>query len=79
MGDRYIITVKCSECEFTEDDVYYAPTCGINSWKCPMCGHITNLEEYTGISYEDASNLDIIQEIVDAVSHGQGEKDEVGR
>ena len=67
MGDRYYITVKCPKCGFTENDVYYAPTCGITNWCCPKCETWVDLEEYTGISYEDASNADIIQKLVDEV------------
>ena len=67
MGDRYYVKVKCPKCGFTEDDIYYAPTCGFTEWKCPKCETVVDLAEYTGISYEDASNLDIIQEIVDKV------------
>jgi hypothetical protein len=25
-------------------------------WTCPKCSTVIDLEEYTGISYEDASN-----------------------
>ena len=41
MGDRYFIQVRC-ECGYIEDDVYYAPTCGFNTFKCNYCGK-TNL------------------------------------
>ena len=63
MGDRYIITVKCPNCEKETEDVYYAPTCGFTEWKCEYCGHLIDLAEYTGISYEDASNKELIDEI----------------
>ncbi|MFW6120725.1 MAG: hypothetical protein ACOC80_07465 [Petrotogales bacterium] len=60
-----MLTVKCPECGFVEYDVGFAPTCGINSWVCPKCGEKVDLQEYTGISYKDASNIDIISEIAD--------------
>ena len=63
MGDRYILAVECPNCKFFDDDVYYAPTCGIVEWECPKCGKVIDLEEETGISYEDASNLDIIKNL----------------
>ena len=56
MGDRYIITVICPKCGYKDDDVGYAPTCGLDRWRCPKCRKKVNLEKYTGISYEDASN-----------------------
>jgi hypothetical protein len=67
MGDRYLITVKCSECGFIEGEVYYAPTCGFTDWNCPKCNHKVDLENYTGISYKDASNKELIEKIVKAV------------
>jgi len=67
MGDRYFITVTCPKCGHTEDNVYYAPTCDITEYKCP-CGCIVNLEELTGISYNDASNLAEIQKLCDNVA-----------
>lgn len=67
MGDRYIIDVVCDNCKRTNKDVYFAPTCGFSDFVCE-CGTEIDLEKYTGISYEDASNVDIIQEIVDEVS-----------
>ena len=67
MGDRYILTVKCVKCGEVEEDVYYAPTCGFTEWKCPKCGHVTDLAEFTGISYKEASNLDKIKKLVDEI------------
>jgi len=58
MGERFFLEITCPECGFHDDDVYYAPTCQITEWECEQCGHIVDLEEYTGISYEDASNAD---------------------
>jgi len=64
MGDRYFLTVLCPECGAKHLDVYYAPTCEINTFRCP-CGNIIDLEEYSGISYEDASNASEIKAIAD--------------
>ncbi len=64
MGDRYILKQTCPKCGFYDDDVYYAPTCGFVDWTCPKCQTIVDLEKKTGISYEDASNADIIEALV---------------
>ena len=64
MGDRFFLTVTCPECDLTEDDVYYAPTCGFTEWKCQGCGTVVDLEKLSGISYQDASNRDEIESIV---------------
>ena len=66
MGDRYILTVYCPDCGAVNDDVYYAPTCGFLTHTCEHCDKEIDLEEYTGISYADASNIDAIQQIVDS-------------
>lgn len=51
MGSRYILTVTCPQCGFTDDDVPYAPTSGFLDWKC-RCGHVVDLEAYSGIDAE---------------------------
>ena len=65
MGTRYWISVTCHKCGFRDDEVYYAPTCGFIDWTCG-CGTVVDLEKRTGISYEDASNIDEIREMVNA-------------
>jgi hypothetical protein len=67
MGNRYYVDVTCPKCDTKEEEVYYAPTCGFLTWTCPSCGCVVDLEKLTGISYEDASNLDLIQEICEKV------------
>jgi phage FluMu protein Com len=54
MGTRYHVAVDCPKCKFHEDDVYYAPTCGFIKWTCPKCNYVVDLEDYTGISVEEA-------------------------
>lgn len=65
MGDRYYLTVKCKSCGFTEAHVYYAPTCGFVMWTCPECNNITDLGIYSGISYDDCSNRELISNIIE--------------
>jgi len=64
MGDRYFLMVECGNCGHIEDDVYYAPTCGFVEWTCSVCGEVTDLEKYTGITYEDASNRLMLEQLV---------------
>ncbi|MHA1342170.1 MAG: hypothetical protein ACTSO2_19540 [Promethearchaeota archaeon] len=47
-----------------DKDVYFAPTCGFTTWICPQCDYELDLYEYTGISYEDASNAKEIEKLV---------------
>ncbi len=65
MGDRYILEMSCPKCGFIDDEVPFAPTCGFVDWVCPKCGYKLDLCKFTGISYEDASNAGLIEDIVD--------------
>ncbi len=71
MGDRYYIQVKCPKCSFLDNDVYYAPTCGFLDWICPKCNLKVDLEKYTGITYEEASNKDLIEEKIKELKKGE--------
>lgn len=64
MGDRYILTVECPNCGFTDEEAYYAPTCNITHWICPKCNSKVDLGELTGISYEDCSNRGMIGDLI---------------
>lgn len=64
MGDRYILKVVCESCNFEDDDVYYAPTCGFMDWECPKCGKKIDLEEYTGIDAIGCANTKYGEEYV---------------
>ena len=63
MGDRYILPLICPTCGTEDDDVYYAPTCGFTTHRCSGCGAEIDLEQYTGITYEEASNKELIEAI----------------
>jgi len=38
MGDRYILSMRCPKCGKLNEDVYYAPSCGFETFKCQKCG-----------------------------------------
>lgn len=65
MGDRYIIAVVCPDCGFLDDNVYFAPTCGFTTWDCPKCSKKVDLVELTGITPEEASNVKMIEDMID--------------
>ena len=67
MGDRYILTVECPKCGYTDDEAYYAPTCGFTTWKCPECKAKVDLCKLTGITAEHASNAAQIKAIADGM------------
>ena len=69
MGDRYVLEVTCPKCGLRDDDVPYAPTCGFVDWKCDNCGHVVDLEKYTGISRKKASNAGVIQKLIAKIGH----------
>jgi len=64
MGTRYVLEMKCKKCGHIDDNVYFAPTCGFLEWQCEKCGNVVDLCHKTGISYEDASNINVIKDII---------------
>ncbi len=60
MGDRYTLTIKCGGCGQSNEDVYYAPSCGALSFKCEFCGKENWIENYLSgrvISKEELDKL----------------------
>ena len=67
MGDRYFLEIVCHCCGFKSGEVYFAPTSGFVTWTC-VCGVTIDLYKYTGITYEESSNLDENRKIVEEIS-----------
>ena len=72
MGTRYFLGVVCPRCGAEEEDVWYAPTCGVKTFTCSHCGYVVDLEAYTGISEEEASNRLEIESAMESVSAQRG-------
>ena len=73
MGNRYWIDVTCPKCgHHEEESQYYAPTCGIKTCICSSCGFVIDLEQYTGITEEEASNKAEIEAIIDTFKMNDG-------
>jgi len=53
MGDRYHLSLKCAYCgkwNDTPDEmgfppIYYAPSCGVTTFKCVHCGKTNKIQE----------------------------------
>ena len=73
MGGRYFVSVTCPKCGLSEENVYYAPTCGFTGWMCPKCGTVIDLAKLIGISREDASNRDAIAAVAQIQQDSAGE------
>jgi transposase-like protein len=67
MGDRWFLTVTCPVCGYEEEGVYFAPTCGFTTWRCPECRRKVDLCKLTGITKKDASNAALIKAKVDGI------------
>lgn len=37
MGDRWTLTLRCTFCGKTNDDVWYAPSCNCTTFNCEHC------------------------------------------
>lgn len=57
MGDRYTLEVVCSNCGYKDTEVWYAPTCGVITYKC-KCGKVIELEKYSGIDAESCASTE---------------------
>lgn len=44
MGNRYILTLTCAYCDEKNEDVYYAESCSITTFKCVKCGKTNKIE-----------------------------------
>lgn len=59
MGDRYILVLNCTYCNQIDDDVWYAPTCGSETFICKKCKKINFItqdfktKKIKDITYED--------------------------
>lgn len=69
MGDRYILTLTCPSCGEKQEDVWYAPTCGVLTFTCG-CGEVIDLAKLTGITREDASNRDVLDSMIKRLRKG---------
>ena len=56
-----ILEVECPVCFYMIDDVYFVPTCGFIDCVCSECNTIIDLYDYTGMTYDDCSNTDLIE------------------
>lgn len=71
MGDRYLLTVKCPNCGKVAKQVYYAPTCELDTYECKACNNVVDLIEYTGITAEDASNHIEIKSVISKLENSK--------
>jgi len=77
MGERFYLDLKCAYCGKLNENVYYAPTCGIYKFQCCKCMstnfitydfNSTKLEEINkkdisrGIA--EHSNAELIKEVI---------------
>jgi len=59
MGYRYELIKNCVYCKETNDDIYYAPTCGFLTFKCKKCEKenfitsIFTIKKIEDITYDD--------------------------
>jgi hypothetical protein len=70
MGTRYWIDVMCVGCGHVDKGVYFAPTCDFTTHDCTKCGKKIDLEEYTGITREQASTRKEMAELMNAIQSG---------
>lgn len=72
MGDRFILSLKCTYCNSINDNIWYAPTCTFYDFKCFSC-HRTNFicADFSVKKAEDATEEDVVSafEMASTVYH----------
>ena len=54
MGDRYELSLRCAYCGELNEDVYYAPSSGFETFRCNRCNEINEIVmEFSAIKRED--------------------------
>lgn len=43
MGERYILELGCAHCGEMNENVYFAPSSGLISFKCEVCGQANQI------------------------------------
>ena len=70
MGDRIYIKIDCAYCNHTNNPdndiypsgVYYAPTCGVDTFKCERCDKINFIKfNFNVIKIEDVELKDVVE------------------
>jgi len=44
MGDKFVITIKCAYCGKENKEVYYAPSCDVETFICEYCKKENQIE-----------------------------------
>jgi len=76
MGDRYTFYPDCIYCNHTNEEVWYAPTCGVYTFKCEKCKKTNFItSDFTIKKIEDVTLQDIKDAFLMATSIDWDEED----
>jgi len=45
MGDRFILELDCAYCNKLNDEIWFAPTCNVYTYKCIFCNKVNFIHE----------------------------------
>jgi len=63
MGDRYDLNINCTYCNYLNKDVWYAPTCSTDTFRCEKCKELNFINS-------DFKSMKIIDVSIDEVRKG---------
>ena len=76
MGDRYELALNCRYCGHYNEEIWFAPTCDVNTFKCKNCEHTNFINvNFKTICLEDVKLKDIKDNFVMATSASWSEED----
>lgn len=77
MGDRYIADVNCAYCGATNEEVWYAPTCGADTFRCEKCGKQNFIYSIlmNALKMEDVTVQDVIKGFEECTSISWSEEE----
>ena len=78
MGDRYILELYCVYCGHTDKDVWYAPTCGANTFRCSECGKYNFVTpDFSSKKVEEVTDQEVIDGFFNATNVSWDNEEEV--
>lgn len=62
MGDRYTLDLNCAYCKKENQEIWYAPTCAVDTFVCCHCKKINFIKpEFEVLKLEDVKLEDVIE------------------
>ena len=75
MGDRYELELHCAYCNELNEDVWYAPTCGFNTFTCSNCKKTNFIKDFKAVKTDDITADDLFDDFMTETNVSWEDKD----